>query len=254
MAQRAYRSLQALLMLVLCIFLIEKFASGRLSWYINPRFQILTALGILLLGAMAQVIFSELRRSKSGSAKKDDHHLHDHDHVHAETLPWGNLWFVVLPLVVGILVPARPLDASSVGTRGLTTTAPLVSSDSAAKLFETASEERTILDWLRIFGSQSDLSSFIGQPASAVGFVFSDEKLTSAQFYLGRYVVSCCAADGVAIAMVVNWPEAASLQEDTWVLVKGPVALFTLDGSPVPMIEATSVEIVEEPEQPYLYP
>jgi len=251
MAQRVYRSLQALLMLVLCIFLIEKFASGRLSWYINPRFQILTALGILILGVMAQVIFSELKRSKGRTEDEDDHH---HHHDHEETPSWGNLWFVVLPLVVGILIPARPLDASSVGTRGLTTTAPLVSSDSATKLFETISEERTVLDWLRIFGSQSDLSQFIGEPASTIGFVFYDEKLTRSQFYLGRYVVSCCAADGVAIAMVVNWPETASLTEDTWVLVKGPVALMTLDGSPVPMIEATSVEIVNEPEQPYLYP
>lgn len=261
MSERVYRSLQALLMLFLFIFLAEKVVSGRLSWYINLRFMPLTILGMLILGAMAQIIFTDLRRTrekKTGGKKarrqdqsRDDH---DHDHGHEHKPAWGNLWFLAAPLLIGVLVPARPLDASAVATRGLTTSAPLVSSDSAAKVFETASEERNVLDWLRLFGSQSDLSSFLGEPSSVTGFVFRDEKLTGSQFYLGRFVVSCCSADGSAIALVVEWPDAAAMEENAWVLVKGPMGSLTLDGMRTPLIQAESVELIEEPAQPYLYP
>ncbi len=263
MSERVYRSLQALLMLLLFIFLAEKVVSGRLSWYINLRFMPLTILGILILGAMAQIIFTDLRRTreKKASVKKarrQEHHQHehdhDHDHDHDHNPAWGNLLFLAIPLFVGVLIPARPLDASAVATRGLTTSAPLVSSDSAAKVFETASEERNVLDWLRLFGSQSDLASFLGESASVTGFVFRDEKLTANQFYLGRFVVSCCSADGSAIALVVEWPEAASMQENAWALVKGPMGALTLDGTRTPLLQAETVEFIQEPAQPYLYP
>lgn len=253
MAQRVYRSFQALLMLLLGMFLAEKLLSGKLSWYINLRFWPLTIAGILFLGLMAQTLIAELRKTRAHAVESD--HTHE-SHEHHEHAPlWSNLVFIFVPLVIGILIPARPLDASAIEARGYTTTAPLVKSSTTSSILETASEQRSILDWVRLFNSpQIDSSGAIGQTASVVGFVFRDEQLKAGQFYVGRFVVSCCSADGYAVAMIVEWPEAESLEKDTWVMVKGPAGILTLGGQNAPIITAESVEIVTAPDQPYLYP
>jgi uncharacterized repeat protein (TIGR03943 family) len=246
MPTRLYRSFQALLLLGLCLFLASKAASGQLTYYINLRFIPLTIFGIVLLAVLAQTLFTEMKRSRE--------HDHDHEHEHDHAPASANLWFMLLPLLIGVLIPARPLDSSALATKGFNVNAPLVSADSSAQLFETDSEERNILDWIKLFNFETDLAQFAGQKASVIGFVYFDETLGENQFFVSRFVVSCCAADGFAIAMVGEWPQASALEKDSWVLVKGPVQVITLHDQPVPLIKADSVQAVPAPEQPYLFP
>jgi uncharacterized repeat protein (TIGR03943 family) len=247
MPKRLYRSLQALLLLGMSIFLGSKAASGQLTFYINQRFVPLTIFGVVFLALLAQTIFTEIKRARQHD---HEHEAHDHDHAPAS----ANLWFMLVPLLIGVLIPARPLDSSALTTKGFNTNAPLVSGDSSAQLFETDSEERNILDWLKLFNYERDVSQFYGQRASVIGFVYFDEALGKNQFLVSRFVVSCCAADGYALGMAVNWNEAAALEQDSWVLVKGTVNSVTLDGQVIPLIEADSVQAVPAPEQPYLFP
>ena len=252
MQKRLYRSLQALLLMGMCIFLASKLASGKLTYYINLRFIPLTILGIIFLAVLAQTLFTEVRRSRQHAQEvehgEDDHDDHDHASVSA------NLWFMLVPLLIGVLIPARPLDSSAFATKGFNTNSPLVSADSSAQLFETASEERNILDWIKLFNYETDLSPFIGQKASVIGFVYFDESLGKNQFFVSRFIISCCAADSFAIAMVGEWPQASTLEKDSWVLVKGTVQSITLHDQVVPLIQAESVQTVPVPEQPYLFP
>ncbi len=248
MKTRMYRSFQGLLLLGMCIFFASKAANGQLTWYINSRFIPLTIFGIVFLAVLAQIIFSEIKRSR----KHEQEAGHDHDHDHAPAPV--NLWFMLVPLLIGVLIPARPLDSSAFATKGFNTNSPLVSADSSALIFETESEERNVLDWLKLFNYQEDTSQFVGQKASVIGFVFFDETLGENQFFVSRFVVSCCAADGFAIAMPAEWDEAATLEQDAWVLVKGTIQSITLNDRVTPMIAVESVQPVSIPEQPYLYP
>ena len=243
-----YRSFQGLLLLGLCIFFASKAANGQLTWYINSRFVPLTIFGIIFLAVLAQIIFTEIRRSR----KQDEEHGHEHEHDHAPAPV--NLWIMLVPLLIGILIPARPLDSSAFATKGFNTNSPLVSADSSAQIFETESEERNVFDWLKLFNYESDLEQFNGETASVIGFVYFDETLGENQFFVSRFVVSCCAADGFAIAMPVEWSEAAALEQDSWVLVKGSIKSITLNDKIAPMIVAESVQPVPTPEQPYLFP
>lgn len=245
MTHKMYRYFQALILLALGFFLGFKIINGTLSWYINQRFAPLTILGIVLLSILATTIAQHGEREV-------EHHHHDHDHEH-EHFSGGNLTFLLIPLAIGILIPARPLDSNALDTRGFTTTSALVSSNSTAT-FESVSEQRTILDWIKIFNYESNLQPYIGQEAAVIGFVYHDDKLPEGQFYVSRFVVSCCAADGFALAMVAEWPEAANLKQDTWVLVRGPVQAVKKDGRNIPVIQAKTVESVSAPDQPYLYP
>ncbi len=248
MPHRLYRSVQALLLLALCIFFAGKLSSGQLTYYINARFIPLTVFGVILLAILAQTLFSENRRSRKQEEAGDD--VHDHEHKPAA----ANLWFMVVPLAIGLLIPARPLDSSAFSTKGFNTTGPLVSSDSTAQLFETASEDRNVLDWIKIFNYETDVSAYIGQQASVTGFVYRDDKLAENQFYLSRFVVSCCAADGFAIAMIVESAQAQMLEQDSWVLVKGPISSIVINERNAPVIQAESIQAVPIPEQPYLFP
>lgn len=242
MHTRMIRSFQGLLLLGLCIFFASKAANGQLTWYINSRFIPLTIFGIVFLAVLTQVIFSEIRRSRQQNE--------EHDHAPAPV----NLWVMLLPLLIGVLIPARPLDSSAFATKGFNTSSPLVSADSSAQIFETESEERNVLDWIKLFNYQEDTSQFTGERASVIGFVYFDETLGEKQFFVSRFVVSCCAADGFAIAMPAEWEDAATLEQDSWVLVKGTIESVTLDGRVTPLIVAESVQPVPVPEQPYLYP
>ena len=248
MQTRMYRSFQGLLLLGLCIFFASKAANGQLTWYINSRFIPLTIFGVIFLAVLAQIIFTEIRRSR----KHDEEHGHEHDHDHAPA-PM-NLWIMLVPLLIGVLIPARPLDSSAFATKGFNTNSPLVSADSSAQIFETESEERNVLDWLKLFSYENDAAQFNGETASVIGFVYFDETLGKNQFFVSRFVVSCCAADGFAIAMPVEWPEAAKIEQDSWVLVKGNIKAITLNDKVTPMIVAESVQPVSTPEQPYLFP
>jgi uncharacterized repeat protein (TIGR03943 family) len=247
MPKRLYRSFQALLLLALCIFFASKVASGQLAYYINLRFVPLTIFGIIFLAVLAQTMFTEIKRSRHLAVDDDEH---DHEHTPAS----ANLWFMLVPLLIGILIPARPLDSSAFSTKGFNTSSPLVGADTSAQILGADSEERNVLDWIKLFNLESDTSPFIGQKASVIGFVYFDESLSENQFFISRFVVSCCAADGFAIAMVGEWPQTSTLEQDSWVLVKGTVQSITLKDQVVPLIKAESVQPVPVPEQPYLFP
>jgi putative membrane protein len=250
MSHRLYRSFQALLLLALCLFFAGKLANGQLTYYINLRFVPLTIFGIVFLAILAQTLFREIKRSRLEAQENEYEDHHDHDHVPAS----ANLLFMIVPLAIGLLIPARPLDSSAFSTKGFNTTGPLVSANSSSVVLETESQDRNILDWMKIFYFSTDVTPYLGQQASVIGFVYRNEKLNDDQFYVSRFTISCCAADASSIGMIATWPDAKNLKNDSWVLVKGSITSLTLDDQVIPVIDAESVQDVPVPEQPYLYP
>jgi uncharacterized repeat protein (TIGR03943 family) len=229
---------------------MSKVINNQLLWYINFRFVVLVQIGIVFLAILIQRLFTEVRSSRKRQEAKGQDHDHEHDHMAAPI----NLWIMLIPLLIGIFIPARPLDSSAVSAKGLSTSSALISSNSTSRLFETESEQRNILDWVKLFYFEKNLDPFIGQPASVVGFVYRDENLPQGQFFVSRFIISCCAADGYAVGMIVESPETDSFEKDTWVKVTGPVDVISYDGRTSPLIRAEAIEVVPQPEQPYLYP
>ena len=254
MPPRLYRSFQALLLLGLFLFLMGKVINNQLLWYINQRFVILAQIGIVFLAILAQRLFTEVKLSRERQKAEEQEHNHHHDDDHDHAPAAANLWIMLIPLLIGVLIPARPLDSSAVSAKGITTSSALVSSQSSSSLFETESEQRNVLDWVKIFYFEKDLNAFIGQQASVVGFVYREESLPQGQFLVSRFILSCCAADGYAVGMIVESPQADSLEKDTWIKVSGPVDVVSFNGSPSPLIHAETIEVVPQPDQPYLYP
>lgn len=252
--QKTYRWVQVIIMVAFGLFLAERIWSGAVFFYINERFLPLIAFGVLGAIMLAGGALWAARQ-------KDDHehlepdHEHAHDHVHAPPrFPLGTVLLVALPIMLGVLIPARPLGATAIDQKGLNVTGPLVVSGGAAAKLEIAPEDRSILDWMRAFNYAADPAVFTNQPADVIGFVYRPEQLTSSQFLVSRFVVTCCAADGSAVGVLVEWPQATNLEENGWVRVRGPINVGALDGKPIPLITAASIEPVPQPDQPYMYP
>ncbi|MEW6241978.1 MAG: TIGR03943 family protein [Chloroflexota bacterium] len=249
MNPRLYRYLQVLVALGLAFFLLDRFATGKLLWYINARFVVLTVLGIVGLIAMSANALEHLRITRR--LEIDEGH-EEHSYV-PDAVRW-NLFLLALPLIFGLLIPAQPLGVDAAASRGVVVSAPLASGDVSPGSLAAAPDERNILDWIRIFNYESDLALFLGEPANVIGFIYRDPRLTDGQFMVSRFAVSCCVADAFAIGLIVDWPETASLPEDGWVDVTGTIDTGELNGQRVPLLRADSVTLVDPPAQPYLFP
>ena len=216
--------------------------SGDLANYINARFAWLSYVAaalFFLLGAARA--YSLLRQSPH----PDDHEHHDHQH-----LSWPVLGIVAIPLVLGTLIPSQPLGAEAVdGNISLSAV-----SIANATAFTVDPLDRNILDWLRLFNSSADLSAFNGQESEVIGFVYREPTFPEGQFMVARFTISCCVADSSAIGLVVNWLQSESIPDGEWVRVQGTFEAAEFREDTVPIVQATAVEVVEQPEHPYLYP
>jgi putative membrane protein len=259
MNYRLYRVFQFILLAGLGIFIFYKYISGQLIWYINQRFLPLSWLAILgFLGMAAAVIFSTNRSAHHHDHDDDDHHEHhdeEHDGKNEPFIPVWGIFFIFIPLLLGLTIPAKPLSASAIDNRGISSNAPLTAGGgSQTANINKPSEQRTVLDWVKLFNYQSDLSPFLGQKADVLGFVYHDPRLPAGHFMVSRFAITCCVADAFAIGMIVETKDADSLKDNTWVTVKGPVQTIHFNNHQMPLILADMIQDATQPQQPYLFP
>jgi uncharacterized repeat protein (TIGR03943 family) len=178
--------------------------------------------------------------------------LNDHSHAHALTRV--GLVLVMLPVVLGTLVPPRPLGASAIENREVAVgrlNSAVAPKESA---LASSTRERNLLDWLMAFDAEPDPSIFVGQEAKVLGFVYRDGRFADDSFMISRFIVSCCVADATPVGLIVRWPDAATLERDQWVEVSGKFTAGEFDGQPTPVLVAEQLTPTDVPNQPYLFP
>ena len=263
MPPRLYRTLQALILAGLGAMLLEKVGSGTLSWYLSGRFTILVlgaAVGCL---ALAGAALPAWRAALAGEASppRDYAHSAQDPHRAGGSLPAAGppasawrLFILALPLLLGLLVPAHPLESSALANKGINSAATIAGAGSAAAWIRPDRDMPNLLDWVRISYAEDNPRDLAGQRADVIGFVYHDRGLPPDEFILARFVANCCAAEAAGVGLRVRWPNAAALEDDTWVRVRGLVQGGTYAGQPIPVVVAEQVEGIEAPAQPYLYP
>jgi putative membrane protein len=234
--------LKTALLIGLGLYFVYIIASGSLANYINARFAWLS-----YVAAAIFLLFGAASSYRLLRGHDHTHHPHEHDHQHA-TISWAVLAVIAVPLVLGTLIPSRPLGAAAVDGD---LSASSLGGDSAAA-FTIPPEQRNILDWVRAFNASDDLAAFSGLPVDVVGFVYRAADYPDDMFLVARFTISCCVADSVAIGLPVAWAEA--LPVDTWVRVQGQFVPGELRGELRSVVQPASVEVVPQPEHPYLYP
>jgi putative membrane protein len=248
-------ALKALLLLAMAAFLYTRLAGGTLFFYINERFMVYTMLAIV--GLIVVAVSYRPQRTVAPQPAGDGHDHAGHEQAgHDHSLTWGGVALIVLPILLGVLVPPQPLGAAALSNREVNVSMQGSALPAAVRAAaQKDSTHKNVLDWLHSFaGSNDPALEYAGERARVTGFVFRDERFGENQFMVTRFVVSCCVADANVAGLVVDWPEAAALPADQWVEVAGTLKAGSLAGEALPLLAAQTVTPVEMPQQPYLYP
>jgi putative membrane protein len=109
----------------------------------------------------------------------------------------------------------------------------------------------TILD---IFESPQD---YIGHRVTVIGMILRDDNLK--QHYGGhdtavyRFLIYCCAADAMPLAIAVAAPRAEAFQKDQWVAVTGVFELQAAGDQKIPFLAKADITAIDPPKLPYLF-
>lgn len=234
---------KTLVLFGLALYFLYNIVSGNLTNYINVRFAWLAYVAVLIFVALAVANVYEILRPRGDSSTD-----YQSDHTHGQ-VSWGVLAITAIPLVLGTLIPSQPLGASAVdGSISTNAVSVNITTITVNPL------ERNVLDWLRAFNRSTNLSEFTGQPADLIGFVYREPSFPDGQFMVARFTMSCCVADASAIGLPVVWANDTALPDSQWVRVQGSFQLGEWREQEIPMLYATSVETISQPDHPYLYP
>ncbi len=218
-------------------YLLFVLLSGNAANYINLAYAPLTYLAAALLLVLAAVAARDgLRSVFSG---------HAFDHV-----SWIAVGILAVPVLLGVLVPSRPLGAADASGRINT---GLASSSGGGSL-PAETLDWNVLDWITALNTADDPSKLNGLPAQVDAFVKHSDEYPPDHFVAIRLFISCCVVDGQFAGVPVQWQGSSDIPSDAWVRVTGEVKVGEFIGESMPIIVASAVEVSDEdPDQPYLY-
>ena len=211
--------------------------SGNLSNYINLRYA--------WLAGLATVIFFLLGAVNLYGCFKPRPCQHHHYLIGRDIL-----MIVAFPLLLALLIPSRSLGIEAI-TGGISLNPVGVQGIAA---FSRSPLDRNILDWLRQFSRAPTPAAFNNEPVDVIGFVYREPDFAADDFMISRFTMSCCVADAYPIGMPSRFAGASAFPAGQWARVQGELTASDFGGEFLPVLIATSLEPVDEPEQPYLYP
>lgn len=231
---------QTVLMLGLALYFGFNIISGNLANYINIRFAWLSYVAVILFAMIGLVSLVLLVRNQELPRGTGNQRI---------TLPI--LGVMALPLLFGALIPSRPLGAEAInGGITVNTAGGAISASTIIK----DPLQRNVLDWARVFTASSLPATHDGERADVIGFVYTEPSFPEDHFMVARFTVSCCVADASPIGLPVNYSGFSDLKEGDWVRIQGVFEAGDFRGQFTPILQAETVEVVEQPEHPYLYP
>ncbi len=97
-----------------------------------------------------------------------------------------------------------------------------------------------------------------GKNISLVGMLAKDdpqvEKILGVKRpIMFRFLINCCAADAVPLAMVLDGDDAGLLKNDDWIEASGVFRIRDAGGQKLPVLENAAIRPAKQPEHPYLY-
>lgn len=244
--------IQSIILFGFIILLLWLDISKQLPLYINPKFIILTQLSYLVLIPMFVIqIIDVLLPTYSVY----EHHSHKPSMIGKYTP-----FFIILLLAFAI--PENTLNANLVNSKGLnnSTKIPTASlKDLPRPLAPVFRQMDTIkvtnLNYTEaMFEINNYPSDYEGKKITMDGFVFQSLELANSQISLVRYVVMCCTADSLPYGLMCEGIETKKYPDGTWLSIEGIIRRSTYDGKDAATIKITSLQKIEAPKDPYVYP
>ena len=240
---------------VLSVVTLGLALTGRLALYINPDstwFAVGMAVLVLVGAALSFALplgAEDDHGHDHGDARDDDHGDHPHGYrTHPAALAATVVGGVAASGVVllTLVVPPASLSAELAMSRDVGAP-PLFAGSDAVTLASTGDTASFgVGEWATVFATATNPDAFDGDTVTLTGFVTPADGTEG--FDLTRLVITHCVID----AQPASIPVAASdaLEIGQWVTVTGTVS-STADGRLE--IDASSVEAIDEPADPYEY-
>ncbi|GAA1922138.1 TIGR03943 family protein [Microbacterium aoyamense] len=218
-------------------------ATGRLGLYINPEsswFAVGMAV-FVLLGAIASFALP---------LGDEEDHGHDHEHHHgrdrvglAASISGGVVASIVA--LATLVLPPASLSAELAMSRDVGAPPLFAGADTVALATTGDTASFGIGEWSAVFATATNPEAFDGDDVTLTGFVTDGEN----GFGLTRLVITHCVIDAQTATIPVSASGSAP-GTGQWVTVEGTVRSMP-DGRLV--IDASSVEAIDEPTDPYEY-
>lgn len=96
--------------------------------------------------------------------------------------------------------------------------------------------------------------SYVGKKIKMSGFVFKEDGFANNQLVISRFLITHCIADASIIGFLSEFKGADTIKDDTWVEIEGVLEVGEYDGYELPIVKVASLNIIDEPSEPYVYP
>ncbi len=249
-------------------YTVYLYATGRIFFLMHPLFGHIALGGAcLLLAAFAYAWGVRFRRLRAVRRRQEEARrtgrldaLRPLCVCGASEHGWGryvrSLAFIV-PLVVGFSLPARGMNSLAAVQWGAGDFAMMA--ELAARRETERAEQRGEYAWTDLVGVAQRLSAGQAQRVGAMGFVARKKGQGRREFFLVRFVMTCCAADAQPVAVPARLDDEAlrahklnpaavraMLEDDQWVEAFGRID----PQAKVWRIE--DVRPIREPADPYM--
>jgi len=226
-----------IVLFLISVYILKLGAEGKLLYYIHPRY-VLWAL--LAAGATLIVVPLAYRYRKS-----------IHTDYPSPSASRVNVIIIVV-ILAAIFLPATPLQSFTALER-FDPGAPAVANISymLSSPVDPAAQNLTIREWIiLLYRQNANLLSYQNRSVDVTGFIYAD---TDRQFYVMRFVVTCCTADATPVGIPVQYTWSQQFKAGDWVEVKGKISIINQQTSPEAVIVPDSVTAVAQPDIPYIY-
>ncbi len=204
--------------------------TGRSSLYLSKRVEWVVPVGAILLTVIALGRLLTARGGGEEGAVSRRYTL--------------GLSAVVLPAAALLVLPPQTLGSFAASQQSLANGYSAGSADLESGEVTLAAVAAAM--WSK--DSQKMLAERAGTEVSFVGFVDRREGMPADEFMLTRFLVSCCVADALGVSVRVVGAPPGKFQPDQWVRVTG--AFYSLGKESI--VDASGIEAVPRPEDPYL--
>jgi putative membrane protein len=231
MVKQLFQNRGLFIIITVCVVTLWLYFSDKLVLFVHPRYFLFTAIAAgtgLILSVAALVL--------NGRAPAEND-----DSSRIKIFSYLGL----TGLVVAVLTLFTP---TSLSTENINLARVNNFTFGTNETIDVNANDLTVKNWSTILSS--NLSFDQTKEVSLTGFAIP---IDDDNFFLARYVLSCCAIDAQPVAIPVHSPDwKDEVEEGDWVAVEGLFTSSTVDAYSSSLVP-NELKIIEEPKDPYDY-
>ena len=244
-------SIDGLMLLLWAAMLLRFTVTGKLYLLLHPDYMWLSHLAMGLTFGMGMARMWQVWQMMQSSQRQGGPRSQEHIALLPRQISTGLLLAVA---VFGLIYTPRPFTSETAFQRGITDVLGQTRSRPQRFVLSGASEDRTIVDWIRTLNVYPEPEAYAGQAVKVSGFVTHIPGWPENIFMITRFVLTCCAADAYPVGLPVELPPGTERPKpDTWLEVTGSMTTQTLDNTRQLVIGEATLTEIPEPRTPYEY-